>query len=137
MTGENGVRTVAQFFQINIHAITEVMVMKTDAQLKKDIEAELEWDPAVNDSKVGVAVHEGVVTVTGHLDSYAEKRAVEKAVQRVACVRGIALELDVKRREDSRQRTHRPSLSTLSSRNRKGESRVGHGASRGRPAAQA
>lgn len=70
--------------------------MKTDAQLKKDIEAELEWNPAVNASKVGVAVHEGVVTLTGHLDNYAEKHAVEKAVQTVAGVRGIALELDVK-----------------------------------------
>lgn len=71
-------------------------IMKTDAQLKKDIEAELEWDPAINASNVGVAVKEGVVTLTGHLDTYAEKHEIERAVQRVAGVKGLALEFDVK-----------------------------------------
>lgn len=70
--------------------------MKTDAHLKADVTEELAWDPAVNATGVGVAVKDGVVTLTGHLDSYAEKHAVERAVHRVAGVRGIALELDVK-----------------------------------------
>jgi osmotically-inducible protein OsmY len=70
--------------------------MKTDAQLKRDVEAELEWDPAVHATHVGVAVNGGVVTLTGHIDSYAEKHAIERAVQRVEGVRATAVELDVK-----------------------------------------
>lgn len=70
--------------------------MKTDAQLKKDVQAELEWDSSINANGVGVAVQDGVVTLTGHLGSYAEKVAVERAAKRVAGVRGVAVELDVK-----------------------------------------
>lgn len=70
--------------------------MKTDTQLKKEVLAELEWDPALNANSVGVAVNKGVVLLTGHLDTFAEKQAVEEAVQRVAGVKAIAVELDVK-----------------------------------------
>jgi len=70
--------------------------MKTDAQLKKDIESELDWDPAVKAANVGVAVKDGIVTLTGHLETHAEKFAVEQALQRVAGVQAIAIELDVK-----------------------------------------
>lgn len=70
--------------------------MKTDAQLKADVTDELAWDPAINATHVGVMVQDGVVTLAGHLDSFAEKHAVEQAVRRVAGVRGIALDLDVK-----------------------------------------
>jgi osmotically-inducible protein OsmY len=77
--------------------------MKTDAQLKADVTDELAWEPEVHDTHVGVMVQEGVVTLSGHLDSFAERHAVERAVRRVAGVRGIALDLDVKL--TSRQRT--------------------------------
>ncbi|WP_372526309.1 BON domain-containing protein [Piscinibacter sp.] len=70
--------------------------MKTDAQLKKDVSAELEWDPSINASQVGVAVKDGVVTLTGHLDTFAEKHAIERAAQRVRGVKAVAVELDVK-----------------------------------------
>jgi osmotically-inducible protein OsmY len=70
--------------------------MKTDVQLKKDVCAELDWDPSINASQIGVAVKDGIVTLTGHLDTYAEKHAVERAVQRVHGVQAIAVELDVK-----------------------------------------
>lgn len=70
--------------------------MKTDSQLKHDVNAELEWDPAIRAAHVGVAVEDGVVVISGHLGSYAEKHAVERAVQRVAGVRAIAVEADVK-----------------------------------------
>lgn len=80
--------------------------MKTDAQLKADVTDELRWDPAINATHIGVLVDKGIVTLTGHLDSFAEKHAVDHAVRRVAGVRGIAMELDVKlasshRRSDS------------------------------------
>jgi osmotically-inducible protein OsmY len=70
--------------------------MKTDAQLKADVTDELAWDPAINATHVGVMVQDGVVTLAGHLDSFAEKHAVERAVRRVSGVRGIALDLDVR-----------------------------------------
>lgn len=70
--------------------------MKTDAELKKDVTAELEWDPSINATHVGVAVEDGVVTLTGHLATFAEKYAIEKAVQRVYGVRALAIEVDVK-----------------------------------------
>lgn len=70
--------------------------MKTDSQLQKDVLAELAWDPSINATHVGVAVNDGVVLLSGHLDTFSEKHAVEMAAQRVAGVRAIAVELDVK-----------------------------------------
>ncbi len=70
--------------------------MKTDEQLKDDVIMELEWDPAIHATQVGVAVKNGVVTLTGHLDTFAEKFAVEKAVARVQGVQALAVEMDVK-----------------------------------------
>jgi osmotically-inducible protein OsmY len=80
--------------------------MKTDAQLKSDVVAELAWDPGINAGAIGVIVKNGLVTLTGHLDNFAQKHAAERAVRRVAGVRGIAVELDVRlapehRRSDS------------------------------------
>ena len=69
--------------------------VKTDADLKRDVTAELAWDPAVKSTAIGVAVKDGVVTLTGHIDTFAEKHAALRAVRRVAGVKAIALELDV------------------------------------------
>lgn len=69
---------------------------KTDAQLKRDVISELEWDPSINATHVGVSVEEGVVTLTGHLRTFSEKQAVEAAARRVAGVRALALEIDVR-----------------------------------------
>lgn len=70
--------------------------MKSDAQLKTDVTRELEWDPSINAAHVGVAANSGVVTLTGHLETFAEKHAIERAVQRVEGVKAVAVELDVK-----------------------------------------
>ena len=70
--------------------------MKTDSDLKREVVAELLWDPAVNSTAIGVAVKNGVVTLTGHLDTYAEKEAATRAVRRLQDVKAIAIELDVK-----------------------------------------
>lgn len=69
--------------------------MKTDLQLKSDVQSELLWDPLVPEAKIGVAVNEGVVTLTGHLDSYAEKVAAKRATERVLGVKAIAMEIEV------------------------------------------
>ena len=69
---------------------------KSDSQLKKDVESELEWDAVVHANDIGVAVKDGVVTLAGHLSSFAEKYAAERVVQRVQGVKGLAVELDVR-----------------------------------------
>ena len=69
--------------------------MKTDMELKKDVTAELSWDPLGPETRVGVAVSDGVVTLTGHLDTYAQKVATRRAVDRVGGVKAVAMELDV------------------------------------------
>jgi len=69
--------------------------MKTDTELKKDVSAELEWDPEIDAAQVGVAVKDGVVTISGHLKTYADKFAIERALRRIEGVRAIAMEVDV------------------------------------------
>lgn len=69
--------------------------MKTDSELKKDVLAELAWDPLVPEARIGVAVSDGVVTLTGHLDSYAEKIAAKHAAERVSGVKALAIEIEV------------------------------------------
>ncbi len=69
--------------------------MKTDAQLQQDVLAELKWEPSVNAAQIGVEVKEGIVTLAGHVDSYAEKWDAERAVQRVCGVKALAIEMDV------------------------------------------
>lgn len=69
--------------------------MKTDPQLKSDVTAELVWDPSIDATRIGVAVKNGVVTLSGEVETYLQKHAVERAVRRVAGVRGIAVDLDV------------------------------------------
>jgi hyperosmotically inducible protein len=70
--------------------------MKSDMELKRQVEEELEWDPAVDATDIGVEVHDRVVTLSGHLVSYAEKLAAEKAAQRVAGVKAVVVEMDVR-----------------------------------------
>jgi osmotically-inducible protein OsmY len=67
----------------------------TDRELLRNIEDELEIEPMVNASNIGVAVNAGVVTLTGHVRTLAEKSAVDKAVQRVKGVRAIAEEIEI------------------------------------------
>ena len=70
--------------------------MKTDSELKEDVLSELAWDPLVPNAKVGVSVDAGVVTLLGHLETYAEKVAATRAVERVCGVKAVAVELDVR-----------------------------------------
>lgn len=69
--------------------------MRTNTQLQKAVLAELEWDPRLDASKIGVATIGGVVTLTGSVASYAEKIAAERAARRVGGVKGIANDLEV------------------------------------------
>ena len=68
----------------------------TDTDLQRDVLDELKWEPAVNAAHIGVSVKDGIVTLSGHVPSYAEKYAAERAAKRVNGVKAVANELDVK-----------------------------------------
>lgn len=69
--------------------------MKTDAQLQQDVIEELKWEQSVDASHIGVEVNGGVVTLAGHVDSFAEKWNAEQAAQRVTGVKALAVEISV------------------------------------------
>jgi osmotically-inducible protein OsmY len=70
--------------------------MMSDIQLRQNVLDELEFEPSIDAAHIGVTVDGGVVTLTGHLSSYAEKIAAEEAVRRVKGVRAIAEEIEVR-----------------------------------------
>ena len=67
-----------------------------DSALRQDILDELEFEPSIDANDIGVAVEDGVVTLTGHVSSYGQKEAVERAVSRIKGVRAIAQEIEVR-----------------------------------------
>lgn len=69
--------------------------MKTDLQLQQDVMAELQFEPTVNATHIGVIVDHSVVTLSGHVGSYSEKWDAERAAQRVAGVKALAVEISV------------------------------------------
>ena len=75
-----------------------------DLQLKDHIEDELTWEPSINSAAIGVAVKDAVVTISGCVDSYAEKHAAEQVVMRIRGVRALANELEVRLPADSQRR---------------------------------
>ena len=77
--------------------------MKTDSELQRDVLDELKWEPSVDAAHLGVAVKDGIVTLTGHVTSYAQKYVAERAAKRVLGVRAVANELDVKLPGSSRR----------------------------------
>jgi len=69
----------------------------TDLELKRAVEAELNWEPMIQSAAaIGVRVKDGVVTLTGPVESYSEKLAAERAALRVAGVKAVANDLEVK-----------------------------------------
>jgi osmotically-inducible protein OsmY len=72
--------------------------MKTDAELQQDVVNELEWEPTIDAAEIGVAVKDGVVTLSGYVDSYVRKWAAERAAARVFGVRAVDEEIQVRLR---------------------------------------
>jgi osmotically-inducible protein OsmY len=70
--------------------------MMDDKALRLEIIDELDFEPSIRSENIGVSVSSGVVTLTGHVESYAEKLAAERAVTRLKGVKALAMELDVK-----------------------------------------
>ena len=70
--------------------------MKSDKDIRGDVEAELQWDPDIRASDVAVAVKDGVVTLTGFVRSYSQKWQAERDAKRVSGVRGVANDIEVR-----------------------------------------
>jgi len=72
------------------------MTKAQDIDLRKDVLEELEWDPSIDARTIGVAVEDGIVSLTGHVASYADKTNAERVAKRVHGVLGLANEIEVK-----------------------------------------
>jgi len=69
---------------------------RTDEQIQDDILEELKWDTRVRPNEIGVAVKDGIVTLTGRVDSYLKKMAAESAAHRVQGVKAVANDIEVR-----------------------------------------
>jgi osmotically-inducible protein OsmY len=70
--------------------------MKTDAEIRRDVESELQWDPSIDGKRIGVSVSNGVVTLTGDVPYYSGRWVAEDIVKRIGGVRAIANDIQVK-----------------------------------------
>jgi osmotically-inducible protein OsmY len=77
---------------------------RTDEDIQRDVLAELKWDARVQPNEIGVAVKDGVVTLTGWVESYSKKWAAEEAAHRVRGVKAVANDIEV-RLPGSQERT--------------------------------
>jgi BON domain len=69
---------------------------RTDEQIQADVLEELKWDTRVRPNEIGVAVKDGIVTLTGWVDSYLKKMAAEEAAHRVQGVQAVANDIEVR-----------------------------------------
>jgi osmotically-inducible protein OsmY len=70
--------------------------MRTDAEIKKDVEDELRWDPDIDATDIAVAVRDGVVALTGYVRSYMQKTQAERDAKRIAGTLGVANDIEVR-----------------------------------------
>ncbi|MDB6091897.1 MAG: putative osmotically inducible protein [Gammaproteobacteria bacterium] len=70
--------------------------MRLDSDIKRDVEDELRWDPDIDSTDIGVAAHNGVVTLSGFVRSYRQKTQAERDAKRVAGVVGVANDIEVR-----------------------------------------
>jgi osmotically-inducible protein OsmY len=69
---------------------------RSDEQIQDDVIEEFKWDPRLQRNEIGVAVKDGIVTLTGWVDSYTKRIAAEEAAQRVRSVKAIANDIEVR-----------------------------------------
>jgi osmotically-inducible protein OsmY len=70
--------------------------MRTDSDIQRDVEEELNWDPDIDAKNISVKVNDGVVTLTGFVPSYTDKYAAERIAKRIMGVKAVANDLEVK-----------------------------------------
>ena len=70
--------------------------MKTNAELQKDVQDAIKWQPLLNAAEIGVTAKDGVVSLTGVVDSYAKKTEAEDAAKNVAGVTALVEKIEVR-----------------------------------------
>ena len=70
--------------------------MRTDSEIQRDVEKELEWDPDIDARNIAVKVTDGVVALTGFVSSYTDKYSAERIAKRILGVKAVANDLEVK-----------------------------------------
>src|SRR6478735_5882807 len=70
--------------------------MRSDSDIKSDVEQELRWDTDIDASDIGVAVKDGIVTLSGFVRSYTHKWQAERDAKRIAGVVGVANDIEVR-----------------------------------------
>jgi osmotically-inducible protein OsmY len=76
--------------------MTTAQLSDRDISMKEAVMRQLDWDPEVDSSAVGVAARNGTVTLTGYIDTYFGKLAAERAAKRVRGVRAVANDIEVR-----------------------------------------
>ena len=76
--------------------MTVAAELRTDEQIQRDVLSELKWEASLQPNEIGVAVKDGVVTLTGWVDNYMKRWAAEEAAHRVRGVRAVANEIEVR-----------------------------------------
>ena len=69
--------------------------MKNDAQIQTDVQNQLKWEPQLNAAQIGVSVNNGIVTLSGIVDTYPKKMAAERVTKNVIGVKAVALDIQV------------------------------------------
>jgi len=77
-------------------AVATTTATRTDEQIQADVLAELKWEPRLSPNEIGVIVKDGVVTLTGWVDSYTKRWAAEDAAHRVKGVKAVANDIEVR-----------------------------------------
>ena len=75
---------------------TKVIKMKTNAELQKDVQDAIKWQPLLNAAEIGVTAKDGVVSLTGVVDSYTKKTEAEDAAKNVAGVTALVEKIEVR-----------------------------------------
>lgn len=98
--GEKYFRAPSASFVTSIHRVLTIdprdTDMKTDSDIKRDVEFELKWDPDIDATDIAVSVKNGVVTLTGFVRSYSQKLDAERDAKRVNGVIGLANDIEVR-----------------------------------------
>ena len=76
--------------------MTVATAARTDVDIQSEVLAELKWEPRVQANEIGVVVKDGVVTLTGWVDSYTKRWAAEEAAHRVRGVKAVANDIEVR-----------------------------------------
>ena len=80
----------------NLPSQTQIYIMKNNAELQQDVQDAIKWQPLLNAAEIGVTAKDGVVSLTGVVDSYAKKTEAEDAAKNVAGVTALVEKIEVR-----------------------------------------